>query len=321
MVSAVVNRSPWKGASGRMLVLGGGYSGQRFASAVAATGMPVLISHRPDGHPVLGEGISSVAFASELRPGIEPAALENVTHVLVTVPPGRDGKDPVLESLGPILTGLPLQWLGYLSTSGVYGDRGGAWVQESDSPTPGLARSRARLACEQAWQASGLPLQVFRLPAIYGPGRCPFNGLRAGSSRLIHKPAQVFSRIHVDDITGALLHNLALPSAQRPALLNVADDRPCPSSETLGYAAHLLNCKLPEVESYGRIQESLSPMARSFWSENRRTSNRRLSVELGYRLRYPSYREGFRASLLEEQEAVQRGAGSTSSGHSGAASG
>ncbi|QPN57886.1 SDR family NAD(P)-dependent oxidoreductase [Synechococcus sp. CBW1107] len=321
MVNAVVNRSPWRGASGRMLVLGGGYSGRRFASAVAATGMPVLISQRHGGHRVFEEGISPVAFASELRPGIEPAALEEVTHVLVTVPPGRDGKDPVLESLGAILAGLPLQWLGYLSTSGVYGDRGGAWVHEGDPPAPGLPRSRARLACEQAWQASGLPLQVFRLPAIYGPGRCPFDGLRAGSSRLIHKPAQVFSRIHVDDITGALLHNLALPSDQRPSVLNVADDRPCPSSETLGYAAHLLDCKLPEVESYAQIQESLSPMARSFWSENRRTSNRRLRVELGYRLRFPSYREGFRASLLEEQ-ALQRGDGcSTSSGQTGAASG
>ncbi len=300
MVSAVVNRSPWRGASGRMLVLGGGYSGKNFSVAVAATGMPVLISHRPGGAPVVGEGINPVAFASELRPGLEPAALKDVTHVLVTVPPGRDGKDPVLESLGTTLAGLPLQWLGYLSTSGVYGDRDGAWVQESDAPAPGLSRSRARLACEQAWQATGLPLQVFRLPAIYGPGRSPFNGLRSGSSRLIHKPAQVFSRIHVDDITGALLHNLALPCAQRPAVLNLADDRPCPSSETLGYAAHLLNCKLPEVEPYGRIQESLSPMARSFWSENRRTSNRRLCVELGYQLRYPSYREGFRACLLEE---------------------
>jgi nucleoside-diphosphate-sugar epimerase len=284
-----------------MLVLGGGYSGKNFARAVATTGMPVLISHRPGGAPAVGAGINPVAFASELSPGLNPAALEDVTHVLVTVPPGRDGKDPVLESLGTTLASLPLQWLGYLSTSGVYGDRAGAWVQESDTPAPGLPRSRARRACEQAWQASGLPLQVFRLPAIYGPGRCPFNGLRSGTSRLIHKPAQMFSRIHVDDITGALLHNLALPFAQRPAVLNLADDRPCPSSETLGYAAHLLNCKLPEVEPYGRIQESLSPMARSFWSENRRTSNRRLCVELGYQLRYPSYREGFRACLLEEE--------------------
>jgi nucleoside-diphosphate-sugar epimerase len=284
-----------------MLVLGGGYSGKNFARAVATTGMPVLISHRPGGAPAVGAGINPVAFASELSPGLNPAALEDVTHVLVTVPPGRDGKDPVLESLGTTLASLPLQWLGYLSTSGVYGDRAGAWVQESDTPAPGLPRSRARLACEQAWQATGLPLQVFRLPAIYGPGRCPFNGLRSGTSRLIQKPAQVFSRIHVDDITGALLHNLALPCAQRPAVLNLADDRPCPSSETLGYAAHLLNCKLPEVEPYGRIQESLSPMARSFWSENRRTSNRRLCVELGYQLRYPSYREGFRACLLEEE--------------------
>jgi nucleoside-diphosphate-sugar epimerase len=124
--------------------------------------------------------------------------------------------------------------------------------------------------------------------------------LQSGSSRLIHKPGQVFSRVHVDDIAGALLHCLSLTDRELPRVLNLSDDRPCPSSEVLGYAAHLLDCKLPPVESFEQVAEQLSPMARSFWSENRRASNRLLCQGLGYRLRYPSYREGLRACLAEE---------------------
>ncbi len=287
----------------RVLILGGGYCGQRFAAALAERGTSVLLTHRlgstPGGIDQGPVGWLGFDAGQGLRP--DPADLAGVTHVLTTIPPGADGADPVLTALVPLLRQLPLQWLGYLSTSGVYGDRGGAWVDETAMPSPSLSRSQARLACEQAWLSSGLPVQVFRLPAIYGPGRCPFQSLLSGSSRLIHKPGQVFSRVHVDDIVGALLHCLSLPANDRPDLLNLADDRPCPSSETLGFAAHLLGCKLPEFERFERIAPSLSPMARSFWSENRRTSNRRLCGELGYHLRYPSYREGFRASLAEER--------------------
>jgi nucleoside-diphosphate-sugar epimerase len=148
---------------------------------------------------------------------------------------------------------------------------------------------------------------VFRLPAIYGPSRCPFESLRQGNSRLVHKPGQVFSRVHVDDIVGGLLHSIALPEAQRPAVLNVCDDCPCPSTESLGFAAHLLGIPLPEVQRYRDIEATLSPMARSFWIENRRASNRLLCRQLGYRLLYPSYREGFRASLAEEEGAGEPG--------------
>lgn len=285
------------GAIGRMLVLGGGYCGGRFADALASQGVPVLLTRRSASG---GGHLPTVRFdaAAGLLPDAD--ALRDVTHVLATIPPDEQGRDPALALLGPLLRRLPLQWVGYLSTSGVYGDRGGAWVHESDEPRPVLPRSLARLACETAWRATGLPLQVIRLPAIYGPGRSPFASLRSGRSRLIHKPGQVFSRVHVDDIVGGLLHCLAMQPEQRPALLNMADDCPCPSSETLGYAAHLIGCKLPDVEPFERIASSLSPMARSFWSENRRTGNRRLCRELGYRLRHPTYREGFRACLVEE---------------------
>jgi nucleoside-diphosphate-sugar epimerase len=231
-----------------------------------------------------------------------PVLPEGLSHVLVTTPPGGEpGGDAVFQQLLEPLRRQPLQWLGYLSTTGVYGDTGGVWVSESSPTAPGLARSRARLESEQRWLASGLPVQSFRLPAIYGPGRCPFTQLRQGTARLVHKPRQVFCRIHVDDIVGALLHCAALPSPQRPAVINVSDDTPCPSSETLGYAAHLLGCKLPPVQRFDAIAAAMSPMALSFWADNRRVSNHLLCQQLGYRLRYPSYREGFAASLQEEQ--------------------
>lgn len=283
-----------------VLVLGGGYSGRHFAAALGERGCNVTLTRR--GEP-RDSGALDHADWRWLRfdpeAGVVPSAadLAGIEAVLVTIPPDADGRDPVLPHLGSTLEALAPRWVGYLSTTGVYGDSGGAWVDE-DSPTrPGLPRSRARLACEQAWRQLDLPLQIFRLPAIYGPGRSPLEQLRNGTARLVHKPGQVFSRVHVDDIAGALLHCLELPPQRRPHTLILADTCPCPSSEMLGYAAHLLDCKLPPLQSYAQIEAELSPMARSFWSENRRASSRRLQQELGYRLLYPTYREGLLAAL------------------------
>jgi nucleoside-diphosphate-sugar epimerase len=279
----------------RMLVVGGGYTGQRLAAKARARGFETLLTSREPRDST--EGLRWLRFDSQNGVVPDPKELKGVSHVLVTIPPDGQEGDPVLRLLGPALAGLPLRWVGYLSTTGVYGNTDGAWVDET-APTPARpGRSLARLRAEQAWRATGWPVQIFRLPAIYGPGRTPFAALRAGQSRLIHKPGQVFSRVHVDDIVGALLHCLALPAAERPVLLNVADDCPCSSSETLSYAAHLLGCKLPAMERFASIEASLSPMARSFWMENRRVSNRKLCQDLGYRLLYPSYREGYSASF------------------------
>ena len=283
----------------RVLVLGGGYTGCRFAGALAGHGVAVTVSHRR-GSPAPAGDRRWVRFDPAAGAIPTAAELAGTTHVLVTIPPDAAGNDPVLAHLGAVLADLPLEWVAYLSTTGVYGDRAGGWVDEATPPAPTLPRSRVRLACEGAWRASGLPLQVFRLPAIYGPGRTPFAALRDGTARLIHKPGQVFCRIHVDDIVGALLHCLRLPAAGRPPLLLLADEEPCPTSETLAYAAHLLGVRLPPVLSYDRIAEELSAMARSFWSENRRVDSRLLRQGLGYRLRYRSYREGYRACLGEE---------------------
>jgi nucleoside-diphosphate-sugar epimerase len=284
----------------RLLVLGGGYTGLRFGQAARQQGFGVLLTSRSTRAPEAG--MEWLHFDSSAPTDSGVNGLEGITHVLVTAGPdgAASGPDPVLPLLAPMLRAQPLQWLGYLSTTGVYGDTGGAWVDETSPTHPRPGRSLRRLEAEQAWQGSGLPVQIFRLPAIYGPHRCPFESLRQGTGRLIHKPGQVFSRVHVDDIVGALLHCLALPAAERPRVVNVCDDVPCSSSESLAYAAHLLGVKLPPVQRYSEIEAALSPMARSFWCENRRASNRLLCRDLGYQLRYPSYREGFRASLAEE---------------------
>ncbi|MFM7314944.1 MAG: NAD-dependent epimerase/dehydratase family protein [Cyanobium sp.] len=283
----------------RVLVIGGGYSGRRFARAAAARGARVWLTHRGAEPPEPDGALQWLRF----DPAAEHVAAlpEGISHALVTIPPAADGSDAALEHLLPGLRQQPLRWLGYLSTTGVYGDAGGGWVEESSPTEPSLPRSRARLTCERHWLASGLPVMSFRLPAIYGPGRCPFQQLTQGTARLVHKPGQVFCRIHVDDIVGALLHGLALPPEARPPVLNVSDDHPCPSTETLGYAAHLLGCRLPPLQRFEAIAPAMSPMALSFWADNRRVSNRLLCRELGYRLRHPSYREGFQASLAEER--------------------
>jgi nucleoside-diphosphate-sugar epimerase len=285
--------------SARILVIGGGYTGQRFAAAAAAQGARVWLTHRNAEPPHTAAALSWLRFNP--ANGVPLAMPEAISHALVTIPAASDGSDSALDHLLPELRHQPLDWLGYLSTTGVYGDTGGAWVDETSPTTPSLDRSRARLACEQRWLNSGLPAMSFRLPAIYGPGRCPFQQLAQGTARLVHKRGQVFCRIHVDDIVGALLHGLSLPPAQRPPLLNVSDDCPCPSSETLGYAAHLIGCKLPPLQRFEAIAGSMSPMALSFWADNRRVSNHLLCRQLGYQLRHPSYREGFAAALTEEQ--------------------
>jgi nucleoside-diphosphate-sugar epimerase len=297
MTGRAVNRSA------RILVIGGGYTGQRFAAAAASQGARVWLTHRNAEPPHTAAALSWLRF--DPANGVPLAMPEAISHALVTIPAASDGSDAALDHLLPELRHQPLDWLGYLSTTGVYGDTGGAWVDETSPTTPSLDRSRARLACEQRWLNSGLPAMSFRLPAIYGPGRCPFQQLAQGTARLVHKRGQVFCRIHVDDIVGALLHGLSLPPAQRPPLLNVSDDCPCPSSETLGYAAHLLSCKLPPLQRFEAIAGSMSPMALSFWADNRRVSNHLLCRQLGYQLRHPSYREGFAASLSEEQAQPQ----------------
>ena len=299
-----MTRESVNGPVRRLLVLGSGYSGRRIAARAAEAGFAVCLTRRspatdPVAAPEPADDLPWLLFdgATGVRPS--DAELAGTTHLLSTIPPDALGQDPVLQQLRPQLEALPLEWVGYLSTTGVYGDCGGAWVDEESPTRPQQPRSQARLDCEHAWRATGLPVQVLRLPAIYGPGRMPFASLLDGTARLIHKPGQVFSRVHVDDIAGAVLHLLSLPAVRRPPTVILADACPCPSSETLSYAAHLLGCRLPEMQSFASLAASMSPMAQSFWSENRRADSRLLRDTLGYALRFPSFREGYRAFLGE----------------------
>lgn len=225
--------------------------------------------------------------------------LAEATHILCTAAPTEQG-DPALVAHGEMLRSkMPqhLRWLGYVSTTGVYGDAGGAWVDEATPPRPGQPRSVERLASERTWQAfaldTGFALDIFRLPGIYGPGRSAVDQVKAGTARRIDKPGQVFSRIHVEDIAGTVL--MALSQAHLPGIYNVADDLPAATADVVACACELLGRPLPPLLPWGEAQAAMSPMARSFYAENRRVRNERIKAELGVQLRYPTYREGLRA--------------------------
>ncbi|WP_370156058.1 SDR family oxidoreductase [Ferrovibrio sp.] len=230
-------------------------------------------------------------------PLADPSVLAPATHILVSVPADEDG-DAVLRLHGADIAGLPnLKWLGYLSTTGVYGDRGGAWVDETSDLRPTQPRSIRRAAAEAGWLAlhrdHGVPVHVFRLAGIYGPGRSQLDSLREGRARRMVKPGQVFCRIHVDDIAAVLQASMARPDPG--AVYNVADDEPAPPQDVVAYAADLLGLPLPPETPYD--ESALTPMQASFYGDNRRVRNGRIKTELGVTLRYPTYREGLRALL------------------------
>ncbi|MGF1463974.1 MAG: SDR family oxidoreductase [Maricaulaceae bacterium] len=221
------------------------------------------------------------------------AAWGAASHALISTPPGPEG-DPAFLALGDLIRTPGPAWVGYLSTTGVYGDRAGGWVFEDDAPAPMSERGRRRLAPEQAWISTGLNVQIFRLPGIYGPGRGPAEKLKAGKAQNIIKPGQVFSRAHREDIVSALLASMARPNPG--AVYNVCDDAPAPPQDVTNYAADLLGLPHPPDVAFERAE--LSPMAREFYAESKRVSNARLKAELGWRPRFPSYREGLAADLV-----------------------
>jgi nucleoside-diphosphate-sugar epimerase len=274
-----------------VFIAGLGFTGLRLARALIAQGSAVSGTMRDPHRCALlrEEGITAWPF-----PLPDPAlALQGITHLVSTIPPGADG-DPVLAAHGAVVrAAADLRWAGYLSTTGVYGDHGGGWVDEGTLPAPLSARSAHRLQAEQAWQGIGVPLTVFRLPGIYGPGRSAFDQLRAGTARRIDRPGHVFSRIHVDDIVGALLAAMARPPGL--GVINVVDDEPAEPRAVIEYACGLLGADLPPLTPFDAGQ--MTPMARSFWAESKRVSNARLKSALGYTLRYASYREGLQAIL------------------------
>ena len=298
MLTDLVNRSKPLGPDAQVLVLGGGYSGRSFVQLIRALGTPVRSTRRHADSPG-----ADLVFDSGTGQIPNQADLKGVSHLLCTIPPTSDGQDPALSCLGSMLQELPLTWVGYLSTTGVYGDRQGAWVTEAEPANAGQERSRRRQACEKAWLNSGLPVQILRLPGIYGPGRSVLDGLRAGRARRIRKPDQVFCRVHVEDIAGACLHLIhQAAQGQRPPIVNVSDSCPAAPEELLVYAADLLGCDLPEAEPFDQACLSMSAMAQSFWSENRRVSNHLLCQQLGYQLLHPDYRSGLNDCLQQDSQ-------------------
>jgi len=282
-------------APGKLFCFGLGYSALALAETLLAEGWGVAGTCRAAEKQAdfARRGVEALLFESD-RPLVE-SAFEGVTHVLQSIPPGAEG-DPVLPMHGAMLARRrQIRWFGYLSTTGVYGDRGGDWVEEHDDLQPTGERGRRRVAAEVGWSrllyAEGLPLHVFRLAGIYGPGRSALDSLRAGTAKRVIKPGQVFSRIHVADIVQVLRASMARPNAG--AVYNVCDDDPAPPWEVVEYAAELLGIPAPPAVPFE--QAELSDMARSFYDDNKRVRNDRIKRELGVQLMYPSYREGLRA--------------------------
>ncbi len=272
-----------------LLSIGHGYSAQALSRRLIPQGWRVIGTTRS---PEKAQRLAAIGVEPLIWPGDISAALGQATHLLTSVAPEAEG-DPVVRALGPAIRAAGLRWVGYLSTTAVYGHHNGDWVDETTALTPTTARGAARVQAEQDWTALGLPLHIFRLAGIYGPGRGPFEKVRDGSARRIMKPGQVFSRIHVDDIARVLEASLSRPNPG--AVYNVCDDDPASPEDVLSLAAALLGLPEPPMVPYEDAE--MTPMARSFYAENKRVRNDRIKGELGVRLTYPTYREGL-AGLL-----------------------
>lgn len=274
-----------------LLSIGHGYSARALGQRLIAQGWRVIGTTRSaeKAEALRAEGIEAMVW-----PGTDlQHVIAEATHILTSVAPS-DG-DPVLREYSDALRHAPAEWAGYLSTIGVYGDRAGGWIDESADLRPATTRGEARVKAEADWAALGLPLHIFRLAGIYGRGRGPFSKVRKGTARRIIKDGQVFSRIHVEDIATVLEASITQP---RPgAIYNVCDNEPAPPQDVIAHAAELLGLPVPPPIPFEEAE--MSPMARSFYSESKRCSNKLIREELGVTLSYPDYRTGL-ASLLND---------------------
>jgi len=282
------------GKHNKFLILGCGYSGNFFAKTIRKIGCTALTSSRSENRDP-----NSFIFDSEKDKIPNEEIFDGTTHILSCIPPDKNGKDPVLGRLQNTLKSLSLEWIGYLSTTGVYGNTEGDWVSEDNKPNPFQKRSHNRLNCEKEWIESGLPVQIFRLPGIYGPGRSTFEAIRNKKIRVISKNNQVFSRIHVADISNAIIYLLQNKNSLKfHQVINIADDKPCSQIEVIQYCYDLLGLQMPKPILFKDAKKELSPMAQSFWMENRRVSNKLLCETLGYKLLYKDYKIGLKNCYL-----------------------
>ena len=286
----------------RLFSFGYGFSAATLAGRLAHQGWDAAGTSRSRMTP--SPPLSEAHVFSRSHPLGDPAAaFEGVTALLASVPPDGDG-DPVVDAHARDIAALNarggLAWVGYLSTTGVYGTRDGGWVDENSRLAPTGERGQRRADAEAAWldlwREHGMPVHVFRLAGIYGPGRNAIQSLRDGKARRIDKPGQVFSRIHVDDIAAVLAASIARPNPG--AIYNVCDDSPAPPAEVIEYAADLIGLEPPPLISFE--DADLSPMGRSFYADNKRVRNDRIKQELGVILKYPDYKTGLQAILEAE---------------------
>ncbi len=281
-----------------LFCFGLGYTGQALAQVLAKQGWKVSGTTREEQSRKMLEqqGFQTFLFDSENL--LPPEALDGVSHVLLSIPPGENG-DPVFLQHGSDLTARAknLKWVGYLSTTGVYGDRRGGWVDENSLLSPSTKRGEKRLKAETDWlslfKREQLPVHLFRLAGIYGPGSNQLEKVAAGTARRRIKPGQVFSRIHVDDIVGMLIASMQQPNPGRT--YNLCDDEAVPPQDVVTLAAELLGVEPPEEIAFN--PDDMTPMGLSFFAESKKVSNQRIKDELGYNLKYPTYREGLRALL------------------------
>jgi len=278
-------------ADRHLIVFGVGYTGAALLRDAARIGLRATgVSRSPDGVTVAFDGAATL--------------IAEATHLVATAAPAEDG-DPVLARYAAAIAASPtLRWLGYMSTTGVYGDRGGAWVDEATSPAPGSDRARRRVAAEERWReiAAGRALDLFRLAGIYGPGRSALDDLREGRARRVRKPGHMFGRIHREDIVQAVLAAVRQDLPPGVRVLNLSDDEPAESADVIAEAARLLGQPPPPALPFDQAAGSMSPMARSFWDEDRKVSSRATQAALGIAWRYKSYREGLAAILAEQRQ-------------------
>ena len=277
----------------KILIFGAGFSGKKIAIEMRNAGFEAFTSSRSvkyDKWSFLYDSNNNDLPPDELFKG--------VTHILSCMPPNKDGSDPLLSKLENKLLDLDLEWAGYLSTTGVYGNTFGEWVSENDPANPIQERSKRRLLCEEKWINTSLPTQIFRLPGIYGPGRSTLDSILKKNIKVIFKKDQVFSRIHVADIANAIIY-LILNQNKFAfyKIINIADDNPCSQIEVIRYSYQLLRMQMPEQIDFEEAKKNLSPIALSFWEENRRVSNALLCKELGYQLIHKDYKSGLQNCL------------------------
>ncbi|MEO1330917.1 MAG: SDR family oxidoreductase [Pseudomonadota bacterium] len=294
---------------GVLLCFGYGYSAAALARRLRAgpegANWRILGTTRK---PEKAAGMRAEGVEPLLEAGDVERALAEADHLLISAGPSAGGGpevDPTLAAHGAAIAAAAerIAWVGYLSTTGVYGDHAGGWVDETAPRAPATDRGRLRVVAEDAWMAlyreRGAPVHLFRLAGIYGPGRGPFEKVRQGTARRIVKPGQVFSRIHVDDIAAVLEASIARPNPG--AAYNVCDDDPAPPQDVIAHAADLLGLPAPPEVPFEIAKAEMSPMAVSFYAESKRVSNRRIREELGVRLAYPDYRSGLAAVLAAEE--------------------